>query len=175
MGYSRSVRIRCERCATTYELDERRLPAHGALVKCTRCDHVFRAAPPGGAAQAGAGDGDRRPEALASERPNGEVRTALFGFGAPAAEERTAPIGESPPPAPAVARPAEAKGPSPARKPAAVPERGPAAGKTRSAWPWVLVAALIAAALLAGWFYLGQRKAATPTTRLPAGAELFPT
>ena len=41
------MRIQCERCSTTYELDESRLPPSGAPVQCTRCQHVFRAFPPG--------------------------------------------------------------------------------------------------------------------------------
>lgn len=171
------MRIRCERCATTYELDERRLPAHGALVKCTRCEHVFRAAPPGSASAAPADDGDRRPEALASERPNGEERTALFGFAAPPAEERTAsiPPPTSPAPSAAHARGAERKSGQGARAVPGVPVPRVPPAPQRRAWPWVLLAALLAAAILAAGFWLAQRSAATPTTRLPAGAELFPT
>jgi len=41
------VRIQCERCSTTYELDDSRLPPSGAPVRCTRCQHVFRAFPEG--------------------------------------------------------------------------------------------------------------------------------
>jgi predicted Zn finger-like uncharacterized protein len=40
------VQISCPRCATSYELDERVLPAGGAPVQCTRCSHVFTAHPP---------------------------------------------------------------------------------------------------------------------------------
>lgn len=41
--------IACEKCATTYVLDERLIPAAGAPVQCTRCGHVFTAKPGGGA------------------------------------------------------------------------------------------------------------------------------
>ncbi len=41
------MRIQCERCSTTYELDENLLPPAGAPVECTRCGNVFRAFPPG--------------------------------------------------------------------------------------------------------------------------------
>ncbi len=166
------MRIRCERCATTYELDERRLPRHGALVKCTRCDHVFRAAPPGAGAE-GAPDPGADPSA--PERPAAEDRTALYGFPSAAEVETTAPLT---PPARA-AGPAASSGPARAREGKAVAvtrpaAREPAARSGRSTWIWVLIAALLLAALLAGW-WTSQRKAATPTTRLPAGAELFPT
>lgn len=38
--------IRCENCSTVYQLDENVLPASGAPVQCTRCQHVFTAYPP---------------------------------------------------------------------------------------------------------------------------------
>ncbi len=38
--------IRCERCSTTYELDESLLAATGSEVQCTKCQHVFTAFPP---------------------------------------------------------------------------------------------------------------------------------
>lgn len=38
--------ISCEKCATTYVLDEKLIPASGAAVQCTRCAHVFTAFPP---------------------------------------------------------------------------------------------------------------------------------
>jgi predicted Zn finger-like uncharacterized protein len=37
------VLIRCEKCATLYELDDNMLPPGGAPVQCSRCQHVFTA------------------------------------------------------------------------------------------------------------------------------------
>jgi predicted Zn finger-like uncharacterized protein len=45
------VLISCEKCATTYVLDERLIPAAGAPVQCTRCSHVFIARPGAGAVE----------------------------------------------------------------------------------------------------------------------------
>lgn len=153
------MRIRCERCATTYELDEKRLPSHGALVKCTRCDHVFRAAPPA-------------PEPAPPPPPNGapsDERTALFGFSDPAAGEGTASLASAPGPGPARSGAPLSTGP------VARPPRPTAVARGASRWTWLLVAALLAALALAlGWYVL-QSRAATPTTRLPAGTVLLPT
>jgi predicted Zn finger-like uncharacterized protein len=163
------VRIRCERCATIYELDEKRLPPHGALVKCTRCDHVFRAAPPApDAAPATSQDG------AGAASLAGDERTALFGFSAPGAEEQTASIATVKPPAPAPPRPrvAPSSGASPARRGRTA---APGAGGKRPLWPWVLLAAILAALALAAGWYAAQSRVATPTTRLPAVAELLPT
>jgi predicted Zn finger-like uncharacterized protein len=41
------VLIRCEKCSTVYELEDRLIPPGGAPVQCSRCDHVFRAMPGG--------------------------------------------------------------------------------------------------------------------------------
>lgn len=38
--------IRCEKCSTTYELDEKLLAPEGSPVQCTKCQHVFTAVPP---------------------------------------------------------------------------------------------------------------------------------
>lgn len=161
------MRIRCERCATIYELDEKRLPAHGALVKCTRCDHVFRAAPPPpGEPSTPQGD----PGSLEGERPPAEERTALFGFSNPGAAEHTASLASAPDPISANrGEPAGTSGAARAARPT------PPATRAGSRWQWMLVAALLAALALAlGWYVL-QSRAATPTTRLPAGAVLLPT
>lgn len=40
----------CERCSTRFQLDESRLPARGAQVRCSRCKHAFFVAPPGASA-----------------------------------------------------------------------------------------------------------------------------
>ncbi len=37
--------IACEKCATSYLLEDRLVPPGGATVQCTRCDHVFIAYP----------------------------------------------------------------------------------------------------------------------------------
>jgi predicted Zn finger-like uncharacterized protein len=39
------VIIRCEKCSTVYELDDKLIPSSGAPVQCSRCEHVFRAFP----------------------------------------------------------------------------------------------------------------------------------
>jgi predicted Zn finger-like uncharacterized protein len=40
------VLIRCDKCSTVYELDEKVLPAGGAPVQCSRCQYIFTAFPP---------------------------------------------------------------------------------------------------------------------------------
>jgi predicted Zn finger-like uncharacterized protein len=39
------VLIRCEKCSTLYELDDRVLPPQGAPVQCSKCQFVFKAYP----------------------------------------------------------------------------------------------------------------------------------
>jgi len=41
------VIVTCERCETRFQLDEARIPASGARVRCSRCKHAFRIAAPG--------------------------------------------------------------------------------------------------------------------------------
>lgn len=163
------MRIRCERCATTYELDEKRLPPHGALVKCTRCDHVFRAAPPA------PGSSPASPAAHPGEppRPSAEERTELFGFSTPAGEEKTATLAEAPPPEPATARRRAPAASAAAHRAGRPPGEEPA--RTRSPWPWLILAALLVALAIAVGWYVVQSRVATPTTRLPAGVEFLPT
>jgi predicted Zn finger-like uncharacterized protein len=162
------VRIRCERCATIYELDEKRLPPHGALVKCTRCGHVFRAAPP-----APGGDPPLPQDPSGEGLPAGDERTALFGFSAPGTAEKTANIASVKPPEPAQPRRREAQPPAPSARRGRPAPPEPERKGTRWSW-WVLAAILAALALAAGW-YAVQSRVATPTTRLPAVAELLPT
>ena len=38
--------VRCEKCETRFKLDETRLPARGARVRCSRCKHAFFVTPP---------------------------------------------------------------------------------------------------------------------------------
>ncbi|HZN94541.1 MAG TPA: zinc-ribbon domain-containing protein [Myxococcales bacterium] len=82
------VQISCERCGTTYALDERLIPAGGAPVQCTRCGHVFTAMPPG-----------------VPPRPETN-KTQLFGSGTPAAAAPGAAGTSSRPPVPGAQAPA---------------------------------------------------------------------
>jgi predicted Zn finger-like uncharacterized protein len=63
------LHIRCGRCATVYELDERILPPAGAPVQCTRCQHVFQAFPPQAAARTLAGPPPPGPSAAPGGSP----------------------------------------------------------------------------------------------------------
>ena len=139
-----------------YELDEKRLPAGGALVKCTRCQNVFRASPP---------VADVQPVPPPVTLP--EERTAVFGFASGATPEQTASYASAQAPAPA-----PPAGPSSTRRPR-VTSASPAAGPPRAIWPWIVLAlALVAAALVAVWFNSRRRPDAVATARLVALQEL---
>lgn len=164
------MRIRCERCATVYELDEKRLPARGAQVKCTRCQHVFRATPPGQTLPAQTPPVE--PAAADAPRPvPTEERTAVFDFSRGTTPERTASYVTAPPPAPASAvgtagsaAPADPQGPSHPR----VAQAAPVAAAPSARWPlFLLVLILLAVALAAAWF--ATRKRGEPTAVSRAG------
>ena len=154
------MRIQCERCSTTYELDESRLPPSGAPVQCTRCGNVFRAFPPGAADQTWLGQPPAPP---------------------PAAE----PARRSPPsePPPSSSRPA----PAPPRIPAAPPDEthGDPGGdttvtrlaarlRTGRRRAWMIPAALVAAAAVGGGTWLVLRERVDPRAlELGADAELL--
>jgi predicted Zn finger-like uncharacterized protein len=156
------LRIRCERCATVYELDEKRFPARGALVKCTRCQHVFRAAPP-------------VPDVSPVAPP--DDRTEVFGFSSGASPELTASYSSAPAPAPATQGgsgiapvPPVSHGPQHPRRVAAAQK---AAENHRAVWPWIVLALLlVAAALVAVWFSSRKRPDAAALARLVALEEL---
>jgi predicted Zn finger-like uncharacterized protein len=46
------VIVTCEQCETRFRLDDSRLPAKGARVRCSRCKHAFLVRPPGATASA---------------------------------------------------------------------------------------------------------------------------
>ncbi|HET8724380.1 MAG TPA: zinc-ribbon domain-containing protein [Anaeromyxobacteraceae bacterium] len=157
------MRIRCERCATTYELDERKLPPHGGMVKCTRCQHVFRAAPPpAGAVARDPEPAPRPPPAVqapgAPERtrpsPGNGVdgsaleKTAVFGFSAGGDVEGTASLGSA---APASAARAEGGAAAQPGEGGRAQGPGPSASGARR-WVWLIVG--VAVAIVAGLLLL---------------------
>jgi len=87
------VIIRCERCATAYELEDGVLPPDGSDVQCAKCQHVFRALPPPFAG------------------PTVQGVPATPPPPAPPARSTPAPVQDSAP------SPASAAPPSPARRP----------------------------------------------------------
>jgi hypothetical protein len=124
-----------------YELDEKRLPAGGAPVKCTRCQNVFRASPPVSDV----------PPGVPSVAPS-EDRTAVFGFSSGATPEKTASYASAPAPAPAAPG-----GPTSTQRPR-VTSASLAAASHRAIWPWVVLALmLVAAAIVAVWFNSRKR------------------
>jgi len=136
------LRIRCERCATVYELDEKRLPTGGAAVKCTRCQHVFRAVPP---------ELPAVPSVPPARPPvPTEERTAVFDFSRSAGPEQTASYATAPPPPPGP--PVSHSLPHPRR--AAPP---PPASTRRSRWPWILAILLVLAAAIAASVWVASR------------------
>ncbi len=183
------MRIRCESCATVYELDEKRLPARGAQVKCTRCQHVFRAVPPGSVAAVPSGvPGDSRFAPAAPPAPAvapapaavpvpadagrpvpAEERTAVFDFSRGTTPEQTASYVAATPPAPTSTGAAEARVAPPGThrpSPARVTVAPPVASTAPARWPWILlVVLLLAAALAAAWFATRKRADAAASSR----------
>ena len=97
-GKSSAVHITCEKCSTTYVLDDALIPPQGVPVQCTRCAHVFTAKAPSAAVPA-----------PAPQQPG----NSTMMFGAPAAAPAPAknqtmmfggPTMSSPTPAPAPAK-----------------------------------------------------------------------
>lgn len=89
------MQISCERCGTTYALDERLIPAGGAPVQCTRCGHVFTAMPPGAPAPAPKADAHKTmifgTGGNAPPPPSAPPRASTQMFGASAAVAPPAP------------------------------------------------------------------------------------
>ncbi|MCA2977709.1 MAG: zinc-ribbon domain-containing protein, partial [Myxococcaceae bacterium] len=115
------MHISCEKCATTYVLDEALIPSSGTAVQCTRCSHVFTAFPPS-VTEAPAPvaliedeptTSRRKVELPPSAAPRGVNQTIAFGSSAPGAFGSSAPgaFGSS---APGSAPSAGARGASPA-------------------------------------------------------------
>ena len=122
------MHIRCERCSTVYELDERVLPPGGAPVQCTRCQHVFHAFPPQAAGRtlpmfpAVPGEGVARPAPPFAGAPGPSApRPGPHPAAPEPARQAPAPGGQSPPPARQVPAPAQ-QPPAPAA-PAPPPPR----------------------------------------------------
>lgn len=93
--------ISCEKCATTYVLDEKLIPASGAAVQCTRCSHVFTAFPPRADAQATVLEEEptttRRKTAVAAPANRPANQTMVFGAQPGAASPAPAPSKPSSP------------------------------------------------------------------------------
>lgn len=90
--------ISCEKCSTTYVLDETLIPAGGAAVQCTRCSHVFTAFPPGASAAALLEEEPTttKRKAATSGIPQGRPANQTMVFGTGAAAESPAPPAQRP-------------------------------------------------------------------------------
>jgi predicted Zn finger-like uncharacterized protein len=142
------LNIRCERCSTTYDLDEALLAPEGSPVQCTKCQHVFTAVPPRTAGRTLVGvPAAPAPHPVAAHRP-------------PASE---AP-GASPRQGPAIYRPPQAsQSPAAAARTArarrdtmgAFEARLKASARLRWIIPLVLIA--IAAAAIGLWMLASRR------------------
>ena len=78
--------VRCERCETRFKLDESRLPARGARVRCSRCKNAFFVIPPGSSREDLVNDiaADTAAAPSAASRTPGPTWDLEDGSGAPA-------------------------------------------------------------------------------------------
>ncbi len=163
--------IRCQRCSTTYELDEALLAPAGSPVQCTRCQHVFTAFPPDAARSVAAVAAPPAARAPARERippsppPRAAAETAASGSGATSAG---AAAGARPEPARARPAPPPVYRPSPPGPPGVT--RAPvlrrdtvgtfeARLRWSARWKWLApaIAGVAIAAVAAGWTLLSRR------------------
>ena len=91
----------CPSCGITYRVDPSKIPAGGIRARCTKCDGVFRIAPPNDAAAV-----EEAPVAAAPAQPE-----------PPAVEAEEAPASGEPEPDPAPEPPRSAPTPAPAPAP----------------------------------------------------------
>jgi len=186
------VLIRCDKCTTVYELDEKLLPPQGAPVQCSKCQFVFTAYP--ASATATPGDTPAAPEPPRPGPPPASPPAASPPAAVPSPPASPAPRPDAAKPAPAAIPSPEAQPGEPQRTadgrpirkvafptaeatPPAMPRpviarpqgRGPVSGKpvSGSALKWVIPLALIVAIALAvlGWRILASRQSSAPRRR----------
>lgn len=137
----REVLISCEKCSTTYVLDDALIPPQGASVQCTNCGNVFIAkqdgstTPPPSSEVAGSAEdqvADAPPPG--PSKPSAMSKTTMFGTGA-ATGAAPKPAGRTPPRTDKtmVFGAAPTRTPPPPQPPAT--ERVAASGATPSALP----------------------------------------
>jgi predicted Zn finger-like uncharacterized protein len=81
------VIVTCERCETEFQLDEARVPAGGARVRCSRCKHAFFVMPP--AASSVEEEIDRAASRALDDDPTPDVTEDLPDVAAEAPQEST--------------------------------------------------------------------------------------
>jgi predicted Zn finger-like uncharacterized protein len=100
-----AVLISCEKCATTYVLDDGMIPPQGAPVQCTRCGFVFTAKP---VAQVAPSSNQTQAFGVSAvPAPENKNQTMVFGAGSvPALKNETVAFGRPAVQPPAAAAPA---------------------------------------------------------------------
>ncbi len=193
--------IRCDKCTTVYELDEKLLPPQGAPVQCSKCQFVFTAYPASATAtpaDAPASPEPPRPGPAPAPPPSASPQATVPSAPASPASRpdsaRSAPAGVPPPEAAPVepqrtadGRPirkvtfptAEATPPSTPRPVITRPQaRGLVSGKlvSSSALKWVIPLVLIVAIALAviGWRILASRQSSALRRRAEGQSLLMP-
>lgn len=140
------MNIRCEKCSTTYELDETLLAPEGSPVQCTKCQHVFTAVPPRTAGRTLVG--------VPAAPPPQPVAPPRASEPAAAAARQGPPIYRPTPGAASAS--AAARAPRPRRDTMGTFEARLKSG-ARLKWLVPLVAAVVAAVAVAGWLLLAGR------------------
>lgn len=137
--------IRCERCSTTYELDEALLAPEGSPVQCTKCQHVFTALPPRAAGRTLVG--------VPAAPPPQPVEPARPAAPAAPASRQGPSIYR---PTPGSGSPASVRPPRPRRDTMGAFEARLKAS-ARLKWLVPVAAAAVAAIAVAGWLILRDR------------------
>jgi len=139
------LNIRCERCSTTYELDEALLAPEGSPVQCTKCQHVFTAVPPRAAGRTLVGVPAAPPPKPSAPRPHAPE-----------------PQGGAPRQGPAIYRPSGGAAPGGARAPR--PRRDTMGAfearlkaNARLRWLIPIVGVALVVAVLGAWALLARR------------------
>ena len=190
--------IRCDKCTTLYELDDKLIPRQGAPVQCSRCQFVFTAYPPGEGGKGSSSDRETenilagtgaspgaatRSGAAASPQGPGPAQ----GLGRPPRRDTkktmaaSVPLSELPPdakftsdgrPIRKVAFPTEeTPRPPPARTPARASVPVPPTSR-RPLWLFAVVVLVVAALLLAAaWWIMRRGEPAGLHHRAPVSME----
>ena len=72
--------VTCERCATQFQLDDRRVPKEGVRVRCSRCKHAFEVHPPRPAGAASAPEEEESDWQFNQDPPAGNPDSTFDGL-----------------------------------------------------------------------------------------------